>query len=163
MDTENWSVNLAMANNKTDTSIDVDKKHVSPSLSMWSLFHEHVSATIPFHRNLSIGFMESMEHYLCIAARKSLFQREDRKSFECYLKRDVDMDAKDEDGHTTLHCAAESGHADVIETLVNKGADAEARNNKDVTALQIAESLHYVGITRILIHRGATKDNNNMT
>ncbi|TQD90266.1 hypothetical protein C1H46_024183 [Malus baccata] len=53
------------------------------------------------------------------------------------------MDAKDEDGYTALHFAAESGHDDVIEML-------------------IAESLHYVGITRIFIHRGATKDNSNM-
>ncbi|TQD85967.1 hypothetical protein C1H46_028513 [Malus baccata] len=72
------------------------------------------------------------------------------------------MDAKDEDGYTVLHCAAESGHADVIKMLVKKGVDSEARNNKGVIALQIAESLHYVGITRILIHRGATKDNSNM-
>ncbi|KAM0998191.1 hypothetical protein ACFX2C_007991 [Malus domestica] len=72
------------------------------------------------------------------------------------------MDAKDEDGYTALHCAAESGHADVIKMLVKKGVDAEARTNKCVTALQIVESLHYAGITRILIHRGATKDNSNM-
>ncbi|KAF2288162.1 hypothetical protein GH714_004751 [Hevea brasiliensis] len=52
----------------------------------------------------------------------------------------------------------ESGHADVIELLVKKGADVEARTNKGVTALQIAESLHYVGITRVLIHSGAAKD-----
>ncbi|KAM1207405.1 hypothetical protein ACFX13_008093 [Malus domestica] len=63
------------------------------------------------------------------------------------------MDAKDEDGYTALHCAAESGHADVIKMLVKKGVDAEARTNKCVTALQIVESLHYAGITRILIHR----------
>ncbi|KAM1169235.1 hypothetical protein ACFX13_031772 [Malus domestica] len=75
------------------------------------------------------------------------------------LENGVDMDAKDEDGYTGLHYAAESIHDDVIEMLVKKGADAEARTNKDVTALQIAESLHYVGITRILIHKGATKDN----
>ncbi|RXH85450.1 hypothetical protein DVH24_002548 [Malus domestica] len=67
------------------------------------------------------------------------------------------MDAKDEDGYTALHCAAESGHADVIEMLVKKEADAKARTNKG-----IAESLHYVGITRILIQRGVTKDNSNM-
>ncbi|KAM1749012.1 hypothetical protein ACFX12_009932 [Malus domestica] len=72
------------------------------------------------------------------------------------------MDAKDEDGHTALHCAAELGHADVIEMFVKKGVDAEARTNKGVTAPHIAESLHYVGITRILIHRDATKNNSNM-
>ncbi|RXI04683.1 hypothetical protein DVH24_038957 [Malus domestica] len=67
------------------------------------------------------------------------------------------MNAKDEDGYIALHCAAESGHVDVIK--IKKGVDVEARTNKGVIALQIAESLHYVGITRILIHRGATKDN----
>ncbi|KAB2622490.1 ankyrin repeat and protein kinase domain-containing protein 1-like [Pyrus ussuriensis x Pyrus communis] len=46
--------------------------------------------------------------------------------------------------------------------LVKKGADAEAQTNKGVTALHIVECLHYVGITRILIHRGATKNNSNM-
>ena len=58
-----------------------------------------------------------------------------------------------------MHCAAESGQAEVTELLVKKGADAEARTNKGVTPLQIAESLHYVGITRILIQGGATKEN----
>ncbi|KAM1168490.1 hypothetical protein PS1_030499 [Malus domestica] len=78
------------------------------------------------------------------------------------LENGVDMDAKDEDGYTMLHCAAESGHADVIKMLVKKGGDVEAPTNKGVTAVQIVESLHYVGITRIFIHRGATKDNSNM-
>ena len=45
----------------------------------------------------------------------------------------------------------------MTELLVKKGADAEARTNKGVTPLQIAESLHYVGITRILIQGDATK------
>ncbi|RXH76188.1 hypothetical protein DVH24_019076 [Malus domestica] len=72
------------------------------------------------------------------------------------------MDAKDDGGYIALHCAAELGHANVIEMLVKKGVDVDARTNKCVPALQIVESLHYIGITRILIHRGATKDNSNM-
>ena len=75
------------------------------------------------------------------------------------LEKGVDMDAKDEDGYTTVQ---RSRDPDVIEMLVKKIADAKARTNKGVTALQIAESLHYVGITRILIHRGAAKNNSNM-
>ncbi|KAM2229329.1 hypothetical protein TB2_013393 [Malus domestica] len=69
------------------------------------------------------------------------------------LHRGVDMDAKDDGGYIALHCAAELGHANVIEMLVKKGVDADARTNKCVPALQIVESLHYIGITRILIHR----------
>ena len=41
---------------------------------------------------------------------------------------------------------------------MKKGADVEARTNKGVTALQIAEALHYVGITRILMNSGACRD-----
>ena len=74
------------------------------------------------------------------------------------IEKGSDVDAKDEDGYTALHCAVESGHADVIEFLVKKGADVEARTSKGVTALQIAESLHYAGITRVLIHGGASRD-----
>lgn len=69
------------------------------------------------------------------------------------------IDSKDEDGYTALHCAVESGQVEVVELLVKKGADVAARTNKGVTALQIADSLHYAGISRILIiHGGATKD-----
>ena len=64
------------------------------------------------------------------------------------VEKGIDIDAKDEDGYTALHCAAESGQAEVTELLVKKGADVEARTNKGVTPLQIAEPLHYVGITR---------------
>jgi ankyrin repeat protein len=54
------------------------------------------------------------------------------------------VDCKDEDGYTALHYAAESGQAEVMELLVKKGAEVEARTNKGVTALQIAYMFHYV-------------------
>ena len=75
------------------------------------------------------------------------------------MEKGIDIDAKEENGYTALHCAAESGQAEVTELLVKKGADVEARTNKGVTPLQIAESLHYVGITRILFQGDATKEN----
>ena len=39
------------------------------------------------------------------------------------MEKGIDIDAKDEDGYTALHCAAESGQAEVTELLVKKGAD----------------------------------------
>ncbi|KAK6126550.1 hypothetical protein DH2020_039718 [Rehmannia glutinosa] len=74
------------------------------------------------------------------------------------IEKGIDVNAKDVDGYTALHCAVESGQADLIELLVKKGVDLEARTNKGVTALQIAESLQYSGIIRILMNGGATKD-----
>ncbi|KAF8391353.1 hypothetical protein HHK36_023657 [Tetracentron sinense] len=58
-----------------------------------------------------------------------------------------------------LHCAIESGQADVIELLVKKGVDFEAqtnKTNKGVTALQIAETLHSIRI--IIVHGDAIKE-----
>ncbi|KAE9588768.1 hypothetical protein Lal_00042218 [Lupinus albus] len=75
------------------------------------------------------------------------------------MEKGIDLDAKDEDGYTALHCAVESGNADVTEVLVKKGVNVGARTNKGVTALKIAESLRYVGIVRILINGGASRDN----
>ncbi|KAH7854985.1 hypothetical protein Vadar_019884 [Vaccinium darrowii] len=74
------------------------------------------------------------------------------------IERGADVDARDEDGYTALHCAVESGHGEVIELLVKRGADVEVTTNKGVNAIQIADSLHYLGIKRILIHGGLTKD-----
>ncbi|GMI79034.1 hypothetical protein HRI_001572700 [Hibiscus trionum] len=73
------------------------------------------------------------------------------------IDKGIDIHSKDEDGYTALHCAVESGHAEAVELLVKKGADVEATTNKGVTALQIADSLNYVGISRILIGGGNGK------
>ncbi|KAI6677729.1 hypothetical protein NL676_038525 [Syzygium grande] len=70
------------------------------------------------------------------------------------LKKGIDINAKDEDGYTALHWAIQSGHMDAVELLVKKGANAEAMTNKGLSALQIAESLAYMGISRILKHGG---------
>ncbi|MBA0668648.1 hypothetical protein Goklo_001538 [Gossypium klotzschianum] len=90
---------------------------------------------------------------LCLAARKGEVRAIQRLIL---IDKGIDIDSRDEDGYTALHCAVESGHAEVVELLVKKGADVESRTNKGVKPLQIADSLHYVGISRILIHGGAT-------
>ncbi|XVE62522.1 hypothetical protein DITRI_Ditri06bG0124300 [Diplodiscus trichospermus] len=46
----------------------------------------------------------------------------------------------------------------MVEFLVKRGAEFEARTNKGIPALQIADSLHYAGISRILFHGSATND-----
>jgi ankyrin repeat protein len=42
------------------------------------------------------------------------------------LERDVDVNAKGKDGATPLHCAAEHGHADCGQVLLESGADVNA-------------------------------------
>ena len=45
------------------------------------------------------------------------------------LKRGVDIDLKDKDGRTPLHVAASTNHSEMIEWLVEQGAELEARTN----------------------------------
>ncbi|KHN46751.1 Putative ankyrin repeat protein [Glycine soja] len=76
--------------------------------------------------------------------------RDSRDGDTC-LHRGVEVDARDEEGYTALHCAVEAGHGDVAEVLVKRGVDVEARTSKGVSALQIAEALGYGGIARVLV------------
>lgn len=45
------------------------------------------------------------------------------------LKKGVDIDLKDKDGRTPLHVAASTNHSEMIEWLVEQGAELEARTN----------------------------------
>jgi ankyrin repeat protein len=58
---------------------------------------------------------------------------------EYFLKQGGNVNAKDEDGYTLLHCAAEEGNLAVAKFLVSKGANAKAKNNDGATPLDLAK------------------------
>ena len=60
------------------------------------------------------------------------------------------------EGDMPLHTAASAGHADVVEFLIEKGADVNARAG-DRTALSIAAGRHS-DVVKVLLARGATFD-----
>ncbi|KAG0478779.1 hypothetical protein HPP92_013498 [Vanilla planifolia] len=72
------------------------------------------------------------------------------------LEKGATLDARDEEGYTALHCAAEAGQAEAVDVLVKRGAEIEARIAKGRTSMEIAASLGYAGIVRILVQGGAT-------
>ena len=61
------------------------------------------------------------------------------------------------DGDMPLHTAASAGRADVVEFLIEKGADVNARAGGS-TALSMAAG-NYSDVVRVLLARGATFDN----
>ena len=75
------------------------------------------------------------------------------------LKQDATaLDARDSDGSTPLHCAAWKGHAEVVKTLLDAGADVNARNQNDHwgdTPLHAAAHGNQRAVAEILIARGA--------
>ena len=60
------------------------------------------------------------------------------------------MNARNEDGSTPLHVAAEAGHKAVAELLIAKGADVNATDKSGATPLQIATQKGHKDIVELL-------------
>ncbi|HEV3269267.1 MAG TPA: ankyrin repeat domain-containing protein [Candidatus Rhabdochlamydia sp.] len=58
------------------------------------------------------------------------------------LLREVDINYQDDDGDTFLHAATKEGHQDIVELLVDKGADRTIQNKEHKTALDLANELN---------------------
>jgi len=48
------------------------------------------------------------------------------------------MKAKDEDGNTPLHIAAECGHVNIVKMMLSRGADISVVNKEKKTCLDVA-------------------------
>lgn len=65
------------------------------------------------------------------------------------------LGARDKDGATPLHYAADEGSKPVCELFISAGADVNARKNDGVTPLHIAATLGKTEIVRLLLDHGA--------
>jgi len=68
------------------------------------------------------------------------------------------INGKDKDGWTALHSATFNGHLDVVQLLVEKGADIEAWGEYHTSVLQIACQQGHMDVVRLLIEKGAYID-----
>ncbi|MBC6443722.1 MAG: ankyrin repeat domain-containing protein [Rhodobacteraceae bacterium] len=67
----------------------------------------------------------------------------------------ADIEARDKNGVTPLHRAAEHGTPDVVRALIAAGADIEARDKLDWTPLHLAAFWGTLDVVRTLIDAGA--------
>jgi ankyrin repeat protein len=70
--------------------------------------------------------------YLHIAARYNKI-----KMCAWLLKREVDVDVRNNDGNTALHLAAKHGHISICAMLLKHGANVNAANDKGHTPLRL--------------------------
>ena len=71
------------------------------------------------------------------------------------------MNSRDKDGETPLHYASAYGRLDIVQLLVDHGADVNATQQHLWTTLHLASSYGYLGIARLLLDRGANVDARN--
>lgn len=68
------------------------------------------------------------------------------------------LEAPDREGKTPLHYAAAKGHLNVVEFLVSKGANVNARNSSGATPLYLAKGFGRKDVVEFLTKHGATAE-----
>ena len=77
-------------------------------------------------------------------------------------KRPELLEARSEKEKTPLHFAAQSGHKEIVEVRLEKGADVNAKNIALKTALHYAAGMGHKEIVDVLISRGAALNSGTM-
>jgi len=72
------------------------------------------------------------------------------------LEEGTNVDVRDEAGHTPLSYAASAGQMHVVEFLVSKGAEVDAKDNRHrITPLCYAANAGWRNVTELLVAKGA--------
>ena len=71
------------------------------------------------------------------------------------VHHNYNVNSKDSDGSTPLHCAADCGHITIVEHLLNKGADINAIEVHGSTPLHFAAKSGHTNIVEYLLNWGA--------
>jgi serine/threonine protein kinase len=93
------------------------------------------------------------DEYAQIYLSEAIYAR-DLKVIEFLIKKDANINAKNDRGDTSLHYASYNGDLTIVKLLVDNNADINAVNNDGKTPLSFAQN---DGVARFLINKGAKK------
>ncbi|KAI8980729.1 ankyrin [Trametes punicea] len=76
----------------------------------------------------------------------------DAQGLVSYLEEhpEVDVNARDDNGYTALHLAADRGHSEVVQVLLERGADRAIKDEDEFTAMELAEIAGHDEIVKLL-------------
>lgn len=81
---------------------------------------------------------------------------DDKASVQAFLEAGMNVNARNDYGHTALMAAASMGLREMVQFLISKGAEINVTCLHNHTALNYAESEGYAEIAKILLDAGAT-------
>ncbi|PNH06640.1 Ankyrin repeat domain-containing protein 50 [Tetrabaena socialis] len=115
--------------------------------------------------DLAVRYAESEDEIALVgAARDSDLPEVERLLSKPAINPNVQ--ARDWEGQTALHAASQWGNTEVVEALLQAGADAEAKDDAGQTALHLACNEGHTEAVEALLHAGAdrrAKDNDSQT
>lgn len=62
------------------------------------------------------------------------------------------LEERDDEQNTALHIACRYNHVDVLQFLLDKGADVTARNARNMTCLDIAIEWEFADVAKALVN-----------
>jgi ankyrin repeat protein len=72
-----------------------------------------------------------------------------------FIERGIDVNARDENEWTPIHCVAMDGCVEIANVLIQNGADVNALDGQERTSLHLAASYGHVDVAKVLIQNGA--------
>ena len=115
--------NLPFQTDNLPVFTDTDSGNLEPEL-----YYEEQDADVNIGDNSQSS--NSLFYYLSLGDLDSLKQT---------IKQGADVNAKNDNGDTPLHCAVQKGNLDLVRCLVQNGANVNARNNQGKTPLDLTK------------------------
>ena len=71
---------------------------------------------------------------------------------------EVDVNHQGMNNHTALHSAVDEGHPDVVQLLIDAGADIETKDTDGLSPLRLGSTLGHLDVVKMLVEAGAGTD-----